>query len=178
MNKQQVYGWLMGVAALGALVSPLARAEQVCNERIPPSAPDSNYADNGDGTITDRMTGLIWKQCPEGLSGDDCQSGQPLHFTWQEALQHAATAVFAGSDQWRVPNVKELASLVELRCMEPSINLRVFPNTAAYNFWSSTTYPNAGDGDLNAYGVRFVEGNTSHYDKRLDGLLRLVRDDS
>jgi hypothetical protein len=108
---------------------------------IPASAPDSRFTANGDGTVTDRATGLIWKQCAEGLSGANCLTGSAMTFTWQQALQHAEAAVFAGSALWRLPNKKELASLVEQRCYDPAINDRFFPNTPVDDwFWSSSPH--------------------------------------
>ena len=113
-------------------------AAQVCQDRIAASAPDQRYTDHGDGTVTDKVTGLIWQQCAEGLSGADCLTGSAMTLTWQEALQHAAEAEFAGHSDWRLPNVKELYSLVEMRCKKPALNSRLFPNTPPDRFWSST----------------------------------------
>ena len=78
-----------------------------CNPDLISSTPTEQFFDNGD-TITDRKTGLIWKQCLEGLSGSDCTTGTTAStFTWQEALVWPVTvnggAGFAGSCRGRPP---------------------------------------------------------------------------
>ena len=97
MRGKQSKGWLVVLLTI-AMAPALA---QTCKDDIPASAPDSRFSANGDGTVTDKAMGLIWKQCAEGLSGDDCLTGGATTFTWQQALQHAADADFAGSSLWR-----------------------------------------------------------------------------
>jgi hypothetical protein len=63
----------------------------------------------------------MWKQCAEGLSGATCQTGSAQTFTWANALAHAEASTFANYTDWRLPNVKELSSLVEdCRVSRPS----------------------------------------------------------
>ncbi len=107
-------------------------AQQTCNSAIPFSTPDSQLTDNGNGTITDTATGLMWKKCLEGISGQQCDSGSVLTFTWQGALERPGVVNggggFAGQTDWRLPNIKELRSIVEEKCYQPAINLNRFPN--------------------------------------------------
>lgn len=72
------------------------------------------YIDNNNGTITDKITGLMWKQCVEGLSGKECQNGTINMYTVkkEEAQKHAKNIDFAGFSDWRVPTIKELITLV------------------------------------------------------------------
>lgn len=150
-----------------------AQAEQTCNDAVVATAPDSRFQDNGNGTVTDLATGLIWKQCAEGLSGTGCATGNAQTFTWQSALQHAEAEVFAGSDLWRLPNKNELASLVERRCYSPAINERYFPNTPSSWFWSSSPFANYSG---YAWYVDFYYGSVASYDKDYSGYdVRLVR---
>ncbi|MBT4549899.1 MAG: DUF1566 domain-containing protein, partial [Gammaproteobacteria bacterium] len=120
----------------------LTHAAQSCNSAIPRSAPDSRYIDHGDRTVTDSETGLMWKQCSEGLSDSGCVSGAIETFNWQEAMARAESinsgAGFAGYTDWRVPDIKELASLVEIACYSPAINETLFPATPASGFWSAS----------------------------------------
>ena len=60
------------------------------------------FMDNGDGTITDEATGLMWQQGDSGTGLD-----------WEEALSYAENLELAGYDDWRLPNVKELQSIVD-----------------------------------------------------------------
>ena len=163
---------LRSLVALGLVIFGAAEAEQVCRDDILATAPDSRFQDNGNGTVTDLATGLIWKQCAEGLSGAGCASGRAATFTWQEALQHAEAADFAGSSMWRLPNKNELASLVERRCYAPAINERYFPSTPSSWFWSSSPYADYSRG---AWYVYFLYGNVYGNFKPFDGYVRLVR---
>lgn len=62
----------------------------------------NDLVDNGDGTITDRATGLVWQQA---------DSGRPMN--WRDALAYAGGLRLAGRDDWRLPNAKELQSIVD-----------------------------------------------------------------
>src|SRR5690606_7760455 len=70
--------------------------------------PDSLYIDNSDGTVTDTVTGLMWDKCQFGKSGDQCEAGGVLVYTWQEALDMVVTAnytYYLGYNDWRLPSV-------------------------------------------------------------------------
>jgi hypothetical protein len=142
---------------------------QTCRDILPASAPESRFTANGDGTVTDRATGLIWKQCAEGLSGADCLTGRATTFTWQQALQHAEAA---GSALWRLPNKEELTSLVDEVCYNPAINPRFFPNTPSDWFWSSSSYAGYAD---DAWLVSFRYGYVRNNNKDYALYVRLVR---
>jgi hypothetical protein len=119
-----------------------AAGHAACNSNIQASTPDSQLIDNDNGTITDSKTGLMWKKCLEGLSGDDCSTGTVGSFTWQQALQQPGTVNagggFAGHSDWRLPNIRELLSLVEEQCVGPAINTTRFPNTPSSVVWSGS----------------------------------------
>jgi len=119
---------------------------QTCNAQMPASTPDSQLTDNGDGTVTDTATGLMWKKCVEGVTGEQCDSGGAATFTWQGALQRPGDVNtgggFAGYQDWRLPNIKELTSIVEEQCHNPAINLNRFPNTPSSVVWSGSPYAN------------------------------------
>ncbi len=134
-----------------------------CQNNLPASNPDSVYTDHGNGTVTDTRTGLMWKQCAEGLSGATCQTGSLQGFTWASALAHAEASTFAGYTDWRLPNVKELSSLVEDCRAGPAINTNLFPNTPSTLFWSGS--PSA-DGSSLAWFVYFSDGVAGSYGPR------------
>ena len=148
---------------------------QICKyDSIVATAPASRFTDNGDGTVTDKATGLQWKRCSEGQtwSGGTC-IGSPTTRTWQQALQLAEAASYAGKSDWRLPNVKELSSIVELACYKPAIDAAIFPATPASWYWSSS--PSAGY-PLRAWGVDFDDGNDGYGSKDgVNGRVRLVR---
>ncbi len=107
----------------------------------------NQFADNGDGTITDNATGLMWAQ-------DDSGAGM----TWEEALawvQQKNAETYLGYNDWRLPNVKELQSIVDYTrspdtsqsaAIDPLFNATVITNEAGQTdyafYWSSTTHAN------------------------------------
>ncbi len=88
----------------------------------------AGYIDNGNGTVTDPRTGLMWQQ--ETASGKN----------WQAALEYAEALALAGYDDWRLPNVEELQSIVDYGRYNPAIDATAFPGTVSSYYWSSTTY--------------------------------------
>jgi hypothetical protein len=118
-------------------------------------------------------TDLVWKRCAEGQEwdGSTCE-GEAVKYTWQEALQLAHKASNEDLLGWRLPNVKELASLVERDCVRPAINSTVFPATPPDDFWTST--PSADDPDR-AWVVAFFNASHSIKEKDRYVYVRLVR---
>jgi hypothetical protein len=152
-----------------------ATVHAACNSNIPASTPNSQLTDNGDGTVTDNKTGLMWKQCLEGISGSNCTTGTMTIFTWQQALQRPGTvntSGFAGYTDWRMPDIRELRSMIEKQCYNPAFNTTRFPNTPGLLVWSGSPVAGSSDG---AWFVNFILG-VSHAGKRSDfGAVRLVR---
>ena len=161
---------LIGVCcALALNTYSLAQPSLGCanfNEAVP--ATTAHLVDNANGTVSDFKTGLIWKKCSEGQtynSGDNSCSGSATGFNWQQALQRAQdvnegiSGENLSESDWRVPNIKELASIVEQECWNPSINVSVFPSTPSSGYWSSS--PVAYDSNSAWYvGFDFGYGNT------------------
>jgi hypothetical protein len=154
------------------------QAAQNCKpDSIPASTPDSQLIDNGDGTITDSKTGLMWKKCLEGVSGASCETGLMSTFYWQDALKQSGIVNreggFAGYTDWRLPNINELDSIVEEQCFYPAINLSRFPNTPSLGVWSGSPYADNSD---YAWNVDFRFGFLFHYRGSSCGVaVRLVR---
>lgn len=110
-----------------------------------------SYTDNGDGTVTDNVTGLMWTKSPD-LDGDgDIDVSDKL--SWNEALAGAETFDLAGYDDWRLPGIKEQYSLIMFSGVDPSgydgsdEGLIPFINTDFFDF---------GYGDVNA-GERLID---------------------
>ena len=92
----------------------------------------THFTDNGNGTITDNVTGLIWQKTPYVDS-----------LTWENSLTYADTLTFNGFTDWRLPNIKELQSINDESLINPSVNTTYFPTISKSKFyWSSTTLPN------------------------------------
>jgi len=99
------------------------------------SATQPSYTDNGDGTITDNRTGLMWVK--DGNSAG-CNNGSYL--IWADALTFCENLSYVGYTDWRLPNRNELQSIVDYGKKNPSINTTYFPNTKSNFYWTSTTY--------------------------------------
>jgi hypothetical protein len=121
-----------------------ATAQQVCDTtRHALSSPTSRFEDHGDGTVTDKLSGLMWMRCSEGqrwLNG--LCTGPAQQQTWAQAQTQADAVNKAGSffyNDWRVPSLRELGGITERQCGSPRLNLAVFPNTPAQPYWTSTS---------------------------------------
>ena len=120
-----------------------------------------NYTDNGDGTITDSSTGLIWQQ-----------TGPSDSMIWEKALAYCEGLNLGGFSDWRLPTIKELKSLVDDSRNNPAINISYFLNTVSSFYWSSTTYANGTNG---AWGVSFDDGGDFYYGKNSSHYVRADR---
>jgi hypothetical protein len=92
----------------------------------------NDFHDNGDGTVTDRATGLMWAK-------NDSTQGM----NWQSALSFAANLKLAGHPDWRLPNAKELQSIADytrIPAIDPIFQISRLPDGEYPYFWSSTTH--------------------------------------
>lgn len=120
----------------------------------------NNYKDNGDNTITDNATGLMW-------SKDDSGSGM----NWEDALSFAQTKnanSYLGYDDWRLPNAKEMQSIVDYSkapsstgtaAIDPIFNITQISNEAGDSdfpwFWTGTTHIRQGGAGASAVYICF-----------------------
>jgi hypothetical protein len=156
-------------------ISQPTNAARTCEAYITDEWPDSRYtvADiSGDNVVTDNKTGLMWKQCSEGLTGADCGTGTLVSYTWKQALDLPITEDFAGFSDWRVPNIEELRSIAAINCFNPAINEMAFPNTPSDWFWSSSP---VADFDSGAWIVVFGSGSDGNFIRGGNFRVRLVR---
>ena len=144
------------------------------------------YMDNLDGTITDLTTGLVW----EKKSDDESIHDMDTSYTWDNAFAvHIATlndpnAPFAGHTDWRLPNYKELVSILDLERISPSVdpvfNTACAPGctvtscscTVPSPYWSSSSFAGI---PPHAWLVEFLIGNVGSSDKGNGGFVRAVR---
>lgn len=173
-----MYRNLLALAALLAMQATAFEAGAASCTAGNPSAsltestPTSAFTNHGDGTLTHSLTGLMWKQCVQGLSGAGCATGTATAMPWSAALAASAADTTGGYGDWRLPNKKELESIVESCGHSPAINQTLFPATPALYYWSASSY--VAD-PSNAWFVNFNVGYTSNYFKTYNFTVRLVR---
>jgi hypothetical protein len=139
--------------------------------------PSPRFTDNGDGTVTDQFTGLIWLKnanCTEFFSGDVTGGNSR---SWSNALSAANQLAqgFCGladnsvAGNWRLPNRNELLSLIHLGYTNPALSNatgndkwsegNLFSGVASGYYWSSTSYA---DNPAQAWYANFNLGHASN----------------
>ncbi len=162
------------------LGSTPALASQSCDTHsYPMSTPTERFRDNGDGTLTDTRSGMMWMRCALGQSwtGSRC-SGKPQTLTWKSAQQAAsdlnAAGGYANHTDWRMPQIPELAMIVERQCANPRVSLTLFPDTPATYFWTATGRRGKGQ-EGQAYRLSFGPEGAGPESKDALHYARLVR---
>ncbi len=154
--------------------------------------PNPRFTDNGDGTVTDNLTGLVW------LQNADCAGGGK---SWTEALAFAHALYDGWTDdgsggdcglddgstatQWRLPNVMELQSLIAWQYYSPALSndagtgqwandaSSAFSGVVSSYYWSSSTYAYS---TVSAWSVSLNIGNVDYTDKTNSHYVWPVRD--
>lgn len=123
---------------------------------------DNTLVDNGDGTVTDTSTGLMWQQSTSNTN----------LLPWTAALSYCEDLTLAGYTDWRLPNMKELRTIVDYKTCNPAIDTDYFPDTMLSDYWSSTTREVT---PMNGWGIDFAYGQDYDYIKRDKYYVRAVR---
>ncbi|MFC1702989.1 DUF1566 domain-containing protein [Patescibacteria group bacterium] len=90
----------------------------------------NGLVDNKDGTVMDHDTGLMWQKTDDGIGRD-----------WEASLGYCEGVVLAGYDDWRLPDAKELQSIVDYSRNDPALDIDIFDQKDLNGwFWSSTTH--------------------------------------
>lgn len=158
--------------ATTTLVSNLVYAS--CASTNPQTTPIENFfLDDQKGTALDYTTNLMWTRCQVGKtwSGSSCD-GTATTTNWRNAHQIAQASEYGGYSDWRIPNIKEILTIVEYSCSLPALNTTIFPNTPNDgSLWSSTTQNN----EL-AFAMQFNAGYSQAITKSIQFTFLLVRD--
>ncbi|NCS93591.1 MAG: DUF1566 domain-containing protein [Leptospira sp.] len=125
-----------------------------------PSVRVRQYTDNGDLTITDHKTKLIWQKCTNSQTGQTC-AGTATPFQWNASLTNCNTLSLS-SRNWRLPSANELEDFHDFLKFDanPRVDATFFPNTPAnQGYWSSTTATDLPDFKISI----FTNGNYSSF---------------
>lgn len=146
---------LVSLAATGQAISDSNGDDAAAHSGV--AWPATRYLDNQDGTVSDKLTGLIW------LKNAGCFS--PV--VWAAAIADAnqlangACGLTDGSKtgDWRLPNLVELESIVDVSASNPAITTgSPFINVSDGIYWTSTVYYGGEEGTTNAWAIRFGDG--------------------
>lgn len=136
-----------------------------------------SFRDNGDGTVTDLNTRLTWVK--SGLANSETNPPTPFtadgpwrKYTWENAILYCERLEFAGHSDWRLPNYKELVSILDLSKVNPAVDTRYFPDTRSDFYWTSTT---STYDPGRAWYVYFNLGYVNHLFKSWECYVRPVR---
>jgi Protein of unknown function (DUF1566) len=136
-----------------------------------------SYIDNGNGTVTDNVSGLTWEK--------KTNTNVNEVYTWADALAYVAALNamnggqgFAGYNDWRMPNVRELQSILDYGRLQPMIDPTFGPTVGILNFvnfWSSTTAVTVYYPGTSAWAVDFLNGEMLAFGKGSFLRIRAVR---
>ncbi len=132
----------------------------------------ASFTDNGDGTVTDNTTKIMWQKCSKGQANNATCSGTARATAWEAAITYCKSLSLADHTDWRLPEIKELESLVGGTAYNPSIDSAFFPATVSSSYWSASLRANS---TSYAWYLDFSYGNVSHYDKSSSSYVRCVR---
>lgn len=130
--------------------------------------PTPRFTDNGDDTVSDNLTGLMWTK--------DANIGSGAR-TWTQAISDCASCTAGGYSDWRLPQIRELNSLIHFSYFGPALSNTAgtgqwtegdpFTNAASDFYWSSTTYADPaidqawGVDSYSGWVYRFAKDETS-----------------
>ncbi|MCP4747262.1 MAG: DUF1566 domain-containing protein [Desulfobacteraceae bacterium] len=168
----------------GSEITCSSAGESLYGQDAQYSGNQPSFTDNGDGTVTDNVTGLMWQKSPD--TNGDGDIGADDKMTYQEGLAGAGQFQLGGHTDWRLPSIKELYSLIDFRGIDPPVettntsNLTPFINTGYFEFgygdtdageriidaqyMSSTEYVSTTMmGNKTLFGVNFADGRIKGY---------------
>lgn len=180
---------IVRTTAILLLLPGLSWAQNCARDSTPPSVSGANFSyETGESTNSvayDKRTGLRWRRCALGQNWNNAQlacENDPTvskKYTWRDALMQAQN-VWEGQSGWRLPNVKEIMSIVDTQCSGPPLNSTVFPDAPisfAGGYWTSTPYQviEPGDSIVQAWLVTGVFGEVKPSPVALQQFVYLVK---
>lgn len=118
-----------------------------------------SYADNGNGTIIDNVTNLVWQQADDGIAR-----------TWQNAVWYCENLTLGGSD-WRLPTVKEFTSIIDFGRSSPAIDPIFILSSVSSAYWTFDVFTGNKE---NAWAVISRNGGSEIYSKEFEYFTRCV----
>ena len=161
---------------LSSIVSLHSVVWAECDSTVAATTPTERFTEMSNPAILkDANTGLQWQRCALGATwtksaGCSVTDGAQGEYTWGEAL-------VAAQNGWRLPNKKELTSIIEYQCRLPALNSQLFPldsEAMGAVFWTST--PLIYFSQATVWGIDFADGAFVNRPASERLQVRLVRD--
>jgi hypothetical protein len=146
--------------------------------------PNPRFIDNGDGTVSDKLTGLMWEQ---KVDENNNIRDKDFMYNWEVAIAYCEDLILNNDGEWtsgvpntsgvkyddfRLPNMHELLSIVDYSKVSPCIDTTYFPNVVIADYWTSNTIPSA---PHNAWVLGFGGGHNMSVTKLNNRHFRAVR---
>ncbi len=112
----------------------------------PPSCNDyfeigdrSDFLTDERGIARKKNSRILWYRCPAGkaFTSRRCE-GPGIRLGWHDAMAYAEEFALKSGKPWRIPTNKEMKSIQEAACINPSLNPNVFPDAEIDNYWTSS----------------------------------------
>jgi hypothetical protein len=154
-----VYLAVLGVPYItGATISYVNGDDAWWNQHLPFPLEWPRYWPLATNYVRDSYSGLSWIADPSQLGGIWGTPGTPAKMSWTDAIAALNELNYAGHNDWRMPNTKELESILDFGRCSPTVDGSVFKNTADGEYYSSSV---TNFGCENMYIVDFSSGNKS-----------------
>jgi hypothetical protein len=124
----------------------------------------ASFSRTADKIVIDSNTTLQWQD-------NELQNGE-TSLGWEAAIDHCEALTLGGHQDWRLPNIKELKSIVDRTRVNPAIPIEFVWAASGNPYWSSTTFSS---NHTYAWAVFFNNGNAADVDKINTRFVRCVR---
>ena len=154
-----------------AINCPLSESEPFYGQDFHYSSHPMSFANNGDGTITDNVTSLMWQMAPDGQAYNWYKAtGTFDAVNNPTAFNVCSNLTLGGHTDWRLPEKRELQSIVDYGVVNPAIDTDYFSNTGPSAYWADTEYDST-----DAWYVQFADGAVMTDGKTTDKNVQCVR---
>lgn len=150
---------------------PLSESDPYYGQDFLYSTNPMSVTNNGDGTITDNVTALMWQMTPTAVDYNWYEATGTYDATYNPtAINICSNLTLGGYGDWRLPEKRELLSIVDYGTVNPAINTTFFPVSSTYDYWANTTY-----NTTDAWYVRFANGAATTAGKTVGKHVQCVR---